>query len=111
MGVGLGGFFLEWDGVGWVSAQYPDSRGGGGQWGGGQGRERGRISCLDHRGGAGSGIITTCAGRVRVTHDPLPTRPVAIPTSAELMTHDTRTNRRPMAQGPTEVDLSFLFIF
>uniref|UniRef100_A0A2N9GZ47 DDE Tnp4 domain-containing protein n=1 Tax=Fagus sylvatica TaxID=28930 RepID=A0A2N9GZ47_FAGSY len=46
---------------------------------GGAVRERGGISCPDHRGGAGSGISSTCAGRVRVTHDPVPIRPVAIP--------------------------------
>uniref|UniRef100_A0A2N9H5Y7 Uncharacterized protein n=1 Tax=Fagus sylvatica TaxID=28930 RepID=A0A2N9H5Y7_FAGSY len=42
---------------------------------------RGGISCPDHRGGAGSGIGSTCAGRVRVTHYPVPIRPVAIPSS------------------------------
>ena len=42
-------------------------------------RERGRISCPDRRGRAGSGIGSTCAGRVRVTHDPVSIRPVAIP--------------------------------
>ena len=47
-------------------------------WGGAV-RERGGVSCPDHRGGAGSGISSTCAGRVRVIHDPVPIRPVAIP--------------------------------
>uniref|UniRef100_A0A2N9J552 Copper transporter n=2 Tax=Fagus sylvatica TaxID=28930 RepID=A0A2N9J552_FAGSY len=47
---------------------------------GGAVRERGGISCPDHRGGAGSGIGSTCAGRVRVTHDPVPIRPVPIPS-------------------------------
>ena len=47
---------------------------------GGAVRERGGISCPDHRGGAGSGIGSTCVGRVRVTHDPVPIRPVAIPS-------------------------------
>ena len=46
---------------------------------GGAVRERGGISCPDHRGGVGSGIDGTCAGRVRVTHDPVPIRPVVIP--------------------------------
>ncbi len=41
--------------------------------------ERGGISCLDHRGWAGSGIGSTCVGWVRVTHDSVPIRPVAIP--------------------------------
>ena len=46
---------------------------------GGAVREWGGISCPNHRGGAGSGINGTCAGRVRVSHDPVPIRPVAIP--------------------------------
>uniref|UniRef100_A0A2N9J137 Uncharacterized protein n=1 Tax=Fagus sylvatica TaxID=28930 RepID=A0A2N9J137_FAGSY len=42
-------------------------------------RERGGVSCPDHRGGAGSGIDSTSAVRGRVTHDLVPIRPVAIP--------------------------------
>ena len=48
---------------------------------GGVVREQGGISCPDHWGGAGAGIDGTCAGRVWVTHEPVPIRPVAIPTS------------------------------
>ncbi len=47
---------------------------------GGAVREPGGISCPDHRGGAGSGIDGTCAGQVRVNHDPVPIRLVAIPS-------------------------------
>jgi hypothetical protein len=52
-------------GLGRVNALKPDFRGG--------------VSCPDHRGGVGSGIDRNCSGRGRVTHDPVPIRPVAIP--------------------------------
>ena len=45
-------------------------------------RERGGVSRPDHRGGARSDIDSTCSGRGRVTHDPVPIRPVAIPNLA-----------------------------
>jgi hypothetical protein len=51
-------------------------QGNAGQGGSGVGRDK---LPRPHRGGAGSGISSTCAGRVRVTHDPVPIRPVAIP--------------------------------
>ena len=47
-------------------------------------REQGWISCLDHLGRAGSSIDGTCAGRVRVFHDPVPIRPVTIPNMHPL---------------------------
>ena len=42
-------------------------------------QERGGVSSPDHQGGAGLDIDSTCSGRGRVTHDPVPIRPVAIP--------------------------------
>ena len=60
-------------GSGQVNALKPDFRGG-------AVRERGGVSCPDHRGGAGLGIDRNCSGRGRVTHDPVLIRPVAIPT-------------------------------
>ena len=62
---------------------------------GGAVRERGGINCPDHRGGAGSGIGSTCAGRVRVTHYSVPIRPVAIPSLALASSH-MNTNHYPI---------------
>ena len=61
-------------------------------------RERGGKSCPDHRGGAGSGIDSTCAGRGRVNHDLVPIRPVAIPRP----NHPTRVPTRPLERLVTD---------
>ncbi len=58
-------------------------------------RERGNVSRPDHRGGAGSDIESSCSGRDRVTHYPVPIRPVAIPILETKMkkSHGTQSYR------------------
>jgi hypothetical protein len=63
---------------------------GAGRGGSGAGQEK----LPDHRGEAGSGIDSTYAGRGRVTHDPVPIRPVAIPNHVSDMSALTSAPRQ-----------------